>query len=891
MAWRDQLVAPSKQEKDEATRRFLERKRAKGEELTEDQQRAEQLLGSSAMSEPSPLLPNGPLRTSLAVDGERRTGPHSSSDESKEPNAWFVEAARLKHLLPGSSKPHATPQDQSQHQRVERWAHSGSLRQLEPESPEKLKGMPMPRCNIPPRSDPEKPPPRIANAPGPFTTAQLIPEDCQRRVKQHGHEVRRALMRARRGDSGWKEGRQLRPEALILSESEALNECGWGYTWKKRANEDLWDVVQPSCYPEDPPDTTLNVPGWEALIKQFGLKDQQLFSWVKHGFPGVDGMPRQAVIGYPHVGALKNAEAFEEMNQRDIKNGFVSHGQDFPEIWPCICDPMNLVIQKGKPRATIDKTMNLSSSDHPDPVLAYNDFIKLEIEREIVGRLSLPTTSIFSRGAAILLSCGLVVKGGKFDLQTYFRIHGKQRSYIHQSGRVLETLFGIDSRVNFGEKDAPDHCCRGSSALAHFVRSELRRLTKEYPSRAPQVIEWLVIRMGLAKESGEENDPDFIWLAIFFFIFYIDDAGLAVICDGPLYNTKGEPKIEIITLNNGQTVKIHQERPELYYAAAMGIVQLTGHGTPEKKQDPMTFRFELLGIDVDLTVQKQLLSLEKRRLYSADVRTARAGTMKLDNGLVAAPHDFVNSLIHKLTFAAIVIAIGKMHLFYCRAALHAPNRLGKAMVIIDTKADKELEWWEAQLAKSEEHGVPLASRFDFPCSDENTIARYSDASREETKPVESGFGAWAVVREVFVYIEGRWSAAEVKAFSINVLEAKAANMGGVVILNHAKAKGCEVTHTLAYVDNSTAENIAERGRTTTESLHDLNLERHEWLLEHGIVESTERVASIDNDVADLLSRGSIEEALRFPKEAKLPILRLEIPKSVRSTANLKPTWE
>ena len=200
MAWRDQLVAPSKQEKDEATRRFLERKRAKGEELTEDQQRAEQLLGSSAMSEPSPLLPNGPLRTSLAVDGERRTGPHSSSDESKEPNAWFVEAARLKHLLPGSSKPHATPQDQSQHQRVERWAHSGSLRQLEPESPEKLKGMPMPRCNIPPRSDPEKPPPRIANAPGPFTTAQLIPEDCQRRVKQHGHEVRRALMRARRGD-------------------------------------------------------------------------------------------------------------------------------------------------------------------------------------------------------------------------------------------------------------------------------------------------------------------------------------------------------------------------------------------------------------------------------------------------------------------------------------------------------------------------------------------------------------------------------------------------------------------------------------------------------------------------------------------------------------------
>ena len=272
MAWRDQLVAPSKQEKDEATRRFLERKRAKGEELTEDQKRAEQLLGSSATTGPSTTsagsgegppvcglsrpVPPGAAQTGRPTDGGLlllsprvlqggSSELHSSSDEPKEPTAWFVEAARLKHLLPGSSKPHAAPEEQSQHQRVERWAHSGSLRQLEPESSEKLKGMPMPRCNIPPRSDPEKPPPRIANAPGPFTTAQLIPEDCQRRVKQHGYEVRRALMRARRGDSGWKEGRRLRPEALILSESEALNECGWGYTWRKRANEDLWDVVQP----------------------------------------------------------------------------------------------------------------------------------------------------------------------------------------------------------------------------------------------------------------------------------------------------------------------------------------------------------------------------------------------------------------------------------------------------------------------------------------------------------------------------------------------------------------------------------------------------------------------------------------------------------------------
>ena len=35
---------------------------------------------------------------------------------------------------------------------------------------------------------------------------------------------------------------------------------------------------------------------------------------------------------------------------------------------------------------------------------------------------------------------------------------------------------------------------------------------------------------------------------------------------------------------------------------------------------------------------------------------------------------------------------------------------------------------------------------------------------------ESGYGAWAVVRGVFVYVEGRWSEWEIIHFSINVLE-------------------------------------------------------------------------------------------------------------------------
>ena len=799
------------------------------------------------------------------------------------------EVTQAYHLHPGSSKPHAPAEQQAEHQRADRAAPSGSLRQLEPESEERLRVKPFPTCNIPKRTDPEDPPERIANPPGPFTTAELIPDGVVPRVAAHGQAVSALLKRARRGKNGWKVARRLRPEALILEEHEALNPCGRGYVWRKRVDADLWDAVQPSSWPDDTPDTSIKVKEFCAMAKEYGLTDKQLVSWAMHGFPGPK-MPNRAVIGFPHVGALKHAGAFEEKNQKDIMNGFVSHGHEFPEFWPCVCDPMNLVVQNGGTRATIDKTMKLSSSDHPEPVESYNDHIDLDAERAEVGGLSLPTTSVFGTGAAVLLTCGLRVKGGKFDLSTYYRMWGKQRASVHLSGRVLETLFGHDFRVNFGERDAPDHCCRGSDALTFFIRTELRRLDKEYPCKVPGVVAWLAMRMGLAREAGEADDPLFRWALLSFVIYYIDDAGLAVICDGPLCNTKGEPKVEIVTRGDGSQVKIHLERPEFYYTAAMAIVERTGQKAPVTKQDPMSYRFELLGIDVDLDVQRLLLTRIKRWSYQAMLREVRSGKQRLENGLAVCEHDQINSLVHKLNFASAVIVTGRQHLFYLRKAIKAPNRLEWHAVIIDTKADGELEWWDAQLEHSDDHGVPLATRSDFPCSSDSNIVRYSDASREEKAPRNSGFGAWAVIRDVFVYLFGRWTLAEIKAFSINVLEAHAKDMSGVTIIEYAKSIGCNVTHTMAYVDNSTAEHVAERGRTRSDPLHELNLQRQEWLRREGIVETTERVASIDNDVADALSRLDVEEALRYPRAAGLRVLELQVDPERRKTSHLTPTW-
>ena len=76
----------------------------------------------------------------------------------------------------------------------------------------------------------------------------------------------------------------------------------------------------------------------------------------------------------------------------------------------------------------------------------------------------------------------------------------------------------------------------------------------------------------------------------------------------------------------------------------------------------------------------------------------------------------------------------------------------------------------------------------------------------------------------------------------------------MVALDEAAELGKSITHTTAFVDHTTAESVAERGKTSTEILNTLNTLRLSRLKARGVYQSNERVASIDNDVADLISR-------------------------------------
>ena len=253
-------------------------------------------------------------------------------------------------------------------------------------------------------------------------------------------------------------------------------------------------------------------------------------------------------------------------------------------------------------------------------------------------------------------------------------------------------------------------------------------------------------------------------------------------------------------------------------------------------------------------------------------------------------------LVHRLLHASEVMPLGRSHLFHCLQCLRDVNRLEGHDAVLSDGALKELEWWIAALVDIHSYELPLASRSLFPCDTEpGVLTHYGDASREVDEDSgevaeSSGFGAWCVILGTFFYIEERWLPDECRAYSINVLELATEIFGASAFVEKAAAMGVEISNIHTFVDNTCAENVSERGRTQSEALNQLNQRRHQMLRSSGLHQRTSRVASVFNDVADLLSRGDVEEALRFPRDALLPCVRLPVDSVVRSMAGIVRTW-
>ena len=785
-------------------------------------------------------------------------------------------------LVVGSDRPHhaggaAPPQAP---------AHRGSLRQLEPELFETLIDEPLPATNLSIVTDPEDPPSQPDSLPGPFTDEQLIPPGVKERVEAYGKRVRALIERATRGSDGWRVARDLREQPLILTEAEALNPCGHGFRWR-RGEDGRWHAIRPSAAEVNPPGGDVDAVKFDELAQLCGSRDHQLRSWVYHGFPGAPDMPVFAQIAPPHVGALKHASVFKEIVAKDGKLGHVTFGFEFPDVWPCVVDPMNVVMQRGKGRVAIDKTM-LVSGDYELP--SFN----LTLDLDAIGnRYLLVRISTFTRACAILETAlvgviGILLKIAKFDLEKFFRKHAKQHAHLHQSGRLTHEGFGTDGRVNFGECNAPDNTGRVSNELTLFVRHELRRLQREYAPRDPALRAWLARRAALSNSESAEFTLD----VLFFVWWYVDDAGLAVI-DDLLFDHRGEPVF--VLLDDGVT-RVHQGRAQLFVEAAIGVIEYVGHKAPLDKRDGPGRALTLVGYDIDLDSSSRTLEEIKALRYIEDIDEALDGAT-LRGAAVRISFDELNKLVHRLLYASECIVLMRPHLHHLLKALRSSTRLVNRDLILGGKAIHELKWCRSALAEHKLHKLPLASRSLFPGADEpGVLTFYGDASREVNEATSivadsSGGGAWCVIGGVFYYVERRWLPWEATHFSINILELYVELVALVAFTLASRQRHEPVTHVNAFCDNTSAEFVSERARTHADGMNELNRRRQQFITQHLVHMRTSRVPSIFNDIADKLSRGDLEDALRIPRECNLTVVRLEWPTDdMLSLSEVPPTW-
>jgi hypothetical protein len=143
---------------------------------------------------------------------------------------------------------------------------------------------------------------------------------------------------------------------------------------------------------------------------------------------------------------------------------------------------------------------------------------------------------------------------------------------------------------------------------------------------------------------------------------------------------------------------------------------------------------------------------------------------------------------------------------------------------------------------------------------------------------------------IFLIIHDLWTEEEMALYSINVLEAHANSACSQAIQIRARQLGNAATHSLTFIDNTTAECVFENGKPQTDGLHQVNERRLQWTQQMGVMQAADRVTSDDNVVADRLSRAAIKEACAFASFLCMPIETIHLSHEQRSMSYITPTW-
>ena len=564
-----------------------------------------------------------------------------------------------------------------------------------------------------------------------------------------------------------------------------------------------------------------------------------------HGHRDFSAAERTTVLSVNHLGALKHWEALEKSfkEESDESVGWLLGPLDFLPCFPCRVEPCNGVQQGTKVRVTTNKSW-------PKPgmtsVLAVNDGIDLES----FGAVKFGKVADYSKAVAILMTMEPTPRGEgasasgdddqqvflwKVDLTAAYRQLHVHPSCIWNRGKAWLGKVYLDVRAQFGDasqvksfQDITDMVvgvarlatagdARAREACADFMSEDL---WTTIDARSTEECSWATERAA-AGLSGDDLVPLFL-------MGYIDDfLGAAL----------------------GRATAVAQ------CTLVRGILKKLGFPLKEEKTVWPELQMEALGADID-TNTVVTLAESKAESYGQLI----AGVLSRRR----VPRHELEELVSKLCYAAQFCPIGRSWLTCGFSAIGGRGKKrreaegataaatkkrqrrlkGKSDIFIGTGLRRELEWWLTALPAAP--GVAFYPKTTF--DDATRGEFFFDAS------TSWGVGGAAIVNETCYFWQHKWRDGE--DWHVNVGEGFA-EYGSLRLFSAV----LPFTDFREHGDNTVANASARKGKTPTRRHAEILRERGLYVMRHSLGTENVYVNTLENKMADPLSRGDDDESM------------------------------
>ena len=695
-----------------------------------------------------------------------------------------------------------------------------SHRRREPRPDAECISTPFPVANQPLVTGEQPPPPDLPMVYA-DSLSEIITSATQRRLRGFFKKLDRSFKAAEQGR--YQLAAKRKPADLLIRWEQATKSKFRGIPMD--LTERPYRTLQPSVWPHRPPSTDLKI---RLIRREFRaypqFPDKDLRSMISHGNHDYSSCTMITYLAPPHGSAYRHFAEWRKICEKEVANKWARTG--FPEriaTWPTRSNPTGMV--QRSPQSAFRRTDDMSwphfGADSPNSSadVPFAEMVQLWM---------------FCLSAAVMLMASAPLKVILVDLKSAYKRTGEQRAKLLHRTILVPSGQQTNDRTCFGQSDGPSSFGRQSGFIAFVIKEELRYAALSYPVRCPRILQWQEARRNL---MGSEPVSSPTTILVFLMVFIDDFASVAF--DDALWRADGSP----VMLSNG-----HQKcRAQLVLEVKLSVIRRFGHESTEDKLVHPTRSALVLGATVDLDSQSLSLDPAKRSRYGEQLeKLLKAGKVTF-----AA----MRSLVFKLLVVCECVPEGRQHLAPLLRFMHACERSSGARSL-EPEALGSLRWFKCELASQAPISVPLACREVFPdVQDPGLLVVFLDASRSRS---EWSGGAFCAVHEGrLIYAVHQWTASDIERYHIGVLEAVALLWEAALLPTLLP----EITHLLEFTDNTGAEHSYRSETPHNTLLQKLVAKRQQHLLRRGVFARIERVPSVQNKWADMLSRGSEEAVL------------------------------